>query len=167
MWVYVAIFFAKLVEVSLSTLRNVLVNRGEKLKGAILGFFEALIWILVVSNVLSSLAEDPIKVVIYCLAYALGNYIGVILESKLALGTALIQAVVGEDSSGELSAQLREKGFGVTTVKARGMQKTVDVLMIYLKRKCVKEAVLLINEKAPKALVTVNDVRQVRNGFIK
>lgn len=165
--IYLAIFAAKLVEVSLSTVRNVLVNRGEKLRGAIIGFFEVLIWIVVVSNVLDSLTEDPLKAIIYCLAFACGNYVGVIIEGKLALGTACIQAVVSEAQKDELSAALREKGFGVTIIQGQGMEQTVDVLMIYLKRKCVEEAIELIRQYGPTSMITVNDVRSLRNGFIR
>ena len=173
---YFAIFAAKLVEVSLATVRNVLVNRGEKLYGAMIGFFEVLIWIIVVSNVLSTLSEDPVKALVYCLAFACGNYAGVIIEGKLALGTACIQVMVTEEAEqvegheteeNELKNQLRSKGFGVTTVKAHGYAREVDIMMIYLKRKSVPEALELIRATTPAALVTVNDVRQIRNGFIR
>ncbi|MDL2295037.1 DUF5698 domain-containing protein [Ruminococcaceae bacterium OttesenSCG-928-D13] len=165
--IYVGIFLAKMIEVSLSTVRNVLINRGEKIRGAIIGFFEVLIWIIVVSNVLDSLSEDPLQAVIYCLAFACGNYLGVIIENKLAIGTACIQAMVTEDMKDELSDALRGRGFGVTIIQGQGMEQTVDVLMIYLKRKCLEEAIGLIREYCPTALITVNDVRQLRNGFIR
>ena len=165
--VYVGIFIAKLVEVALATVRNVLINRGEKLRGALIGFVEVLIWIVVVGNVLGSITEDPLKVLVYCLAFSCGNYVGVIIENKLAIGTACIQAVVAEEMKDELSAALREKGFGVTIIQGQGMESTVDVLMIYLKRKCVNEAIELIRGYCPSSMVTVNDVRHLKNGFIK
>ena len=166
--ILLAIFAAKMVEVSLATVRVVLINRGEKLRGAMIGFFEVLIWVIVVSNVLSNISENPLKVVVYCLAFSCGNYLGVIIENKLAIGTACIQAVVSEDDHAELTANLRERGFGVTTLKGQGMEEhTVDVLMIYLKRKCVPEAIGLIKQYSPTSMVTVNDVRQLKNGFIK
>lgn len=165
---YVGIFIAKLAEVSMGTVRVVLINRGEKLKGAAIGFVEILIWIVVVSNVLSSLSEDPIQAIIYALAYACGNYLGVILENKLALGTSCIQAVVDGDTRDELVDSLRKRGFGITVIQGEGMEHhTVYVLMIYLKRKCVPEAIELIRHYRPTAMITVNDVRQLRNGFIK
>jgi uncharacterized protein YebE (UPF0316 family) len=165
--IYLGIFAAKMVEVSLSTVRNVLINRGEKIRGAAIGFFEVLIWIIVVSNVLGSLTKDPFKVVVYCLAFSVGNYLGVIIENKLAIGTASIQAVVGEDAKEDLCALLRERGFGVTLIQGQGMEGTVDVLLIFLKRRCVPEAIGLIRQRQPHALVTVNDIRQLRNGFIR
>lgn len=167
MWIYFFIFFAKMVEVALATLRLVLVNRGEKLKGAFIGFFEVLLWVIVISNVLNGLSEAPLKLIIYCLAFATGNYLGVVIENKLAIGTACIQAVIGPDKKEELSEALRAKGFGVTNLVGEGKDGPVDVLMIYLKRKCLNEASAQIREFCPKALITVNDVRYLSNGFIK
>lgn len=183
--IYLVIFFAKLIEVALATVRNVLINRGEKLLGALIGFVEVMIWIIVVSNVLGSLSEDPLKALVYCLAFACGNYLGVIIEGKLAIGTALIQVMLAEeepeaetseaDSNGlsvatdhdDLKILLRDRGFGVTTVPAQGLDREVNIMMIYLKRKGVQEALDLIRSHTPQALVTVNDVRQMRNGFIR
>ena len=197
--IYLLIFFAKLIEVALATVRNVLINRGEKVFGAIIGFVEVMIWIIVVSNVLGSLAEDPIKALVYCLAFSCGNYFGVIIEGKLALGTACIQVMAVEEPTEELSVVdklkksisvtedgeiketgtaytapyinlktlLRDRGFGVTTVPAQGIDREVNIMMIYLKRKSVPEAIELIRANIPSALITVNDVRQIRGGFIK
>ncbi len=164
---YILIFTAKLVEVSLATVRNVLINRGEKLKGAAIGFFEVLIWVLVVGNVLSSITEDPIKVVVYCLAFAMGNYVGVIIENKLAIGTSCIQAVVNVEQVEEVGDAMRKQGFGVTRIKGEGRDGPVEVLMIFLKRKSLDEASQLIRGISPNALITVNDVRHLRNGYIR
>ncbi len=164
---YFLIFFAKLVEVSLATVRNVLIVRGEKVKGACIAFFESMIWVVVVSTVLQNVLEDPFKVVAYCLAYALGNYCGVILENKLAIGMACIQAVVSECKSDEVSRLMREQGFGVTILRGEGKDGPVDVLMIFLKRKAQREAINLIKSLCPAALITVNDVRHMRNGYMK
>ena len=167
MWIYLFIFFAKLVEVSLATIRNVLINRGEKVKGAFIGFFEVMLWVIVVSQVLDTLRENPWRLIVYCLAFALGNYVGVIIENKLAIGTACVQAVVGENQKLELGDALREKGFGVTFIQGEGKHGPVDVVMIYLKRKCVDEAITLIRQYSPDTLVTGNDVRQLLGGFVK
>lgn len=167
MLIYIAIFVAKLVEVSLATVRNVLINRGEKVKGSLIAFFEVMLWVLVVGNVLGTLTEDPFKVFVYCLAFALGNYVGVTIENKLAIGTASIQAVIDVSKRDELSSALREKGFGVTNVKGEGMEGEVGVMMIYLKRKCIEEASALIRSYNPNAFITVNDVRQMRNGYMR
>lgn len=164
---YILIFIAKLVEVSLATVRLVLVNRGEKLKGSIIGFFEILIWALVVSQVLTDLSEDPLKLVVYCLAFSFGNYIGVTIEGKLAIGTSCIQVLIREETKEPLCAALRESGYGVTAIKGEGKNGPMDVLMVVLRRKSIDAATEIIHHFSPKAVIMINDVRQFRNGFIK
>ncbi|PKM70762.1 MAG: hypothetical protein CVU93_00425, partial [Firmicutes bacterium HGW-Firmicutes-18] len=81
---YFIIFFAKIIEVSMSTIRIMFVAKGERGKAAIIAFFEIFIWIIIVSSVLTGLNEDPIRALVYCAAFAIGNYMGVFIESKLA-----------------------------------------------------------------------------------
>lgn len=164
---YFLIFIAKLVEVSLATIRTVLNSRGEKVKGALIGFFEVMIWVIAVDQVLKGLSENPMKLIIYCIAFSCGNFLGVTIEGKLAIGMACIQAIVNEERKEALTCALREKGFGITTIKGEGKNGPVDLLIVYMKRKCVKEATELIYEFSPKSLVVVNDVRQLSNGYIK
>ena len=164
---YVAIFLAKMLEVTIATLRNVLINRGIKLLGAFIGFFEILIWVIVVNNVLSTLTDDPLKVVVYCLAFACGNYLGVTLESKMAIGISCLQAMVPGGRKDEVSALMYAHGYAATFIQAQGAATTVDILVMYLKRKKVPEVIALIRDHYPDVLITVNDVRQLKNGFIK
>ena len=166
-WMYPIIFFGKIFEVSLGTVRIVLINRGEKLKGALIGFFEVLIWIFLVSDMLSTIAQDPIKVVVYCLAFACGNYVGVIIENKLAIGNACVWSVISGEHRETLEKALRGKGFGVTVTEGEGLKDKVYVFMIYLKRKQVEEATSIIRAAIPDAFLTVNDVRQVTRGYIR
>lgn len=164
---YLIVFLAKTVEVTLSTVRVVLASRGEKLKSAAIGFFEVLIWLLVVSYVLGSITQDPLKAFFYCLAFSCGIYLGIIVEGKLAIGTANIQVMVAEQAQQPLCEKLRGMGFGVTVVQGRGMETPVNILMIYLKRKHVPEAIGIIGEYSPSSMVTVNDVRHLRSGYIR
>ncbi len=164
--IYTGIFLAKLVEVSLSTVRIVLVGRGEKLKGTVIGFFEVLLWLVVTANVLSSVASDPFKILVYCAGFSCGIYLGMVIEDKLAIGTACIQAVVLPDGKGNLSQNLRQQGYGVTVMQGQGRDSVVEVLMIYVKRKSLPEATELIRSHNPNALITINDVRSLRNGFM-
>ena len=163
---YVIIFAAKLVEVACATVRVVLINRGEKLKGACIGFFEVLIWVTLAGNVLGSLTEDPLKMVVYAFAFSMGNYFGVMLEQKLAIGMASLQVIVADEDREELSNLLRKKGFGVTSLHGEGRDGPVNVLLIFVKRKLVPDAIALIRRRLPDAIVTVNDVRHLRNGYM-
>src|SRR6056297_2984534 len=113
---YTIIFFAKIFEVSIGTLRIVLVSKGQKAKAALIAFIECIIWVLVVSTVLVDITSDPVKVIIYCAAFAIGNYIGVSLENKLAMGLSSIQVITEVEEGNELAKLLRDNNFGVTVM---------------------------------------------------
>ena len=85
-WMYLFIFFGKIVEVAVATVRIVLINRGERVKGSITAFFEVSLWLVVTGTVLAGFQEDILRCVIFALAFALGNYAGSWIESKLAFG---------------------------------------------------------------------------------
>ena len=165
---YIIIFCAKIIEVSISTIRLVFINKGERVKGAILGFIEILIWLIVVSSVLNNITEDPIKVFIYAAAFSLGNYLGVTIESKIAVGLASIQVVVNEKSGKVLADILREQGYGVTIIEGKGKNESIKkLLFIQLKRKKIPDAVKLIKQHNPEAYITVNDIKSMLGGYIK
>lgn len=164
---YAIIFFAKIFEVSIGTLRIVLVSKGQKAKAALIAFVECIIWVLVVSTVLVDITSDPIKVVIYCAAFAIGNYIGVTLENRLAMGLSSIQVITEVEEGNELAKLLRDNNFGVTVMKGEGKEKEKEILVLHLKRKRITEAVNLIHSQIENALITVNEVKVVRGGYIK
>ena len=165
---YIVIFIAKIVEVTLMTVRGVLINKGEKLIGAIIAFVEVFIWVIVVSAVLTNITEDPMKILIYCSAFALGNYLGVILENKLAVGLATLQAVLPDENGEEVAQLLRDSGFGVTILEGKGINDIKkDMLIVMLKRKRINEAIGIINSQIPGALITINDVKNLRGGYIR
>jgi uncharacterized protein YebE (UPF0316 family) len=165
---YIIIFCAKIVEVSISTIRMVYINKGERVKGAVLGFIEILIWLIVVSSVLNNITEDPIKVFIYAAAFSLGNYIGVTIESKIAVGLASIQVVVSEETGQILAEILRDESYGVTIIEGKGKDDNKKILLfIQLKRKKIPDAVKIIKQTAPQAYITVNDIKSMVGGYIK
>jgi len=164
---YAIIFCAKIFEVSIGTLRIVLVSKGQKVKAAMIAFIECIIWVLVVSTVLVDITSDPVKVVIYCAAFAIGNYIGVSLENRLAMGLSSIQVITDLEEGNELAQLLRDNNFGVTVMKGEGKEKEKEVLILHLKRKRITEAVNLIHSQIEHALITVNEVNVLRGGYIK
>jgi uncharacterized protein YebE (UPF0316 family) len=132
---YLGIMVAKIVEVSLMTVRVVLVTKGEKVVGAIIGFFEVILWIYIASLAMDGISENPAKAVFYALGFALGNYFGIKLEEWLGIGVSEIQTIVKEEEGQELVALLREKGFAVTVVKGQGRTSARDVLFMFVQRK--------------------------------
>jgi len=165
---YIVIFLAKIIEVTISTIRLVYINKGEKIKGTMLAFIEISIWLVVVSSVLTNIAADPMKALVYAVAFSLGNYIGITIESKIAVGLVSIQAVVNEESGQILADVLREQGFGVTIMDGKGKNDSKkNLLFIQLKRKRITEAIAIIKESAPNSYISVNDIKSMTGGFVK
>ncbi|WP_094762814.1 DUF2179 domain-containing protein [Dethiosulfatibacter aminovorans] len=164
---YFLIFFAKIFEVSISTIRIMFVSRGDKMKASFIAFFEILLWIVVVSSVLKGLSEDPIKAIIYSAAFTIGNYIGITLEEKMAVGLTTIQAITKEGEGREAAQLLRDNNFGVTVIKGEGRECTREILLIHLKRKRTQEAVDLLNSQLDNAVISINAVKIIRGGYIR
>ena len=165
-WIYVFIFFGKIIEVSTSTLRLVLISRGERTVGSIVAIVEIALWLVVTGTVLTGFQTDLMKVIVFVAAFAIGNFIGSWLEEKLALGLSQIQVIVhAKDDECKLVDVLREKGFGVTTLEVYGMEDTRYMLWLILKRKMAKETLALIEKTCSNALITIGDV-EAKGGYI-
>ncbi len=167
--VYLTIFAGKILEVSLGTLRLVLINRGERLIGACIALVEITLWLVIAGSVLADYQSDPWKMVAYALAYALGNYVGSWLEEKLAFGLCSIQAIVMDEKTGdEICSGLRKNGFGVTQLTTHGMDgEDRYLIMCTLRRKLSHEALAIIQQADNSAVITVSDVKSQRGGYLR
>ena len=154
----VLIFLARIVDVSMGTLRIVFISRGVKVAAAVLGFFEILIWLLAISQIMKNLTS-PWHYLAYASGFSLGNYVGLTIEQNLRIGTQLLRIMTREDSS-ELVSALIFRGYGVTTVDAQGSTGPVKVVFTVIRRKDIDDALQIIDRHAPKAFYTVEDIRQ-------
>lgn len=167
-WLYLFIFIGKMIEVTVDTLRIMFIGKGKRMSGAIFGFISVVLWIILVNSVLTNISEDPLKAVIYCVAYGCGIYLGTTLESQLAVGLTSIQIVLNCEQVEELGAVLRDEGFGVTLLEGHsvnGMKR--GLVFVQLRRKRVPEAIRIARGICDDAVISVSDVRQVRGGFFR
>ncbi len=162
---YVAIFLAKILEVSLMTVRTVLITRGEKVYGSVIGFIEVVIWLYVVGAVLVGIKDDPIRMIVYAFGFACGNYLGSFLEEKLALGVLTINIIASKENGEKIAAILREKNIGVTGIAAEGITEIRKMLIIHAKRKRKNEIIKLIEGSDIKCVISINDTRTVYGGY--
>lgn len=163
--IYIGIVLAKIVEVSMQTVRIVLITKGERKIGAFIGFFEVSLWLVLVSTVLNNIMENPLKIVAYALGFALGNFIGSMVEEKIGIGSAEIQAIVKAEHGPMLSSALREQGFAVTMMNGEGKNHPRNILLLYVPRKKVKRCVALIRETQENSVITVSDKKPIYGGF--
>ena len=162
---YVMIFFAKVMEVSLATTRIVLITRGVKIIGSLIGLVEVLIWVMLVSTVLKDITSDPFKLVAYALGFSVGNYVGSIFEQKLGIGTVRIEAIVMEEHGLELANRIRAKGFAVTVMEGDGMNFKRNILLMNIPRKNHQEVARMIKEFQDNVVITINDIKPAYGGY--
>jgi len=159
------IFFARIIDVSLGTIRMILVIRGSKLPAAIIGFFEILVYTLALGLVIGAL-DNPVKLIVFCSGFALGILVGTYIEEGLALGYLGLQATIDREHASIIS-ELREEGYPVTCWEATGKAGYKYVLNILVKRNLAKVVADKIYDKDPSAFVIFIEPKQFRGGYIK
>ena len=162
------IFCARILDVSLGTLRTIYIIRGSRILGPFLGFFEVLIWLTAVSGVFMHL-DQWYNIVAYAAGFATGNAVGVLIEHKLAIGMQAIR-LISRTQSAAVAAGLRLAGFAVTEVKGRGMTGPVSVSYVVVPRKDTSKVIGAACSIDPDVFCTVEDIRSTslsayRNGL--
>jgi len=157
------IFGARICDVSLSTMRTLLIVRGHRLYAALIGFFEVIIYIAALSKIFSDL-NNPLNLVVYAAGFATGNIIGSLIEEKLAVGTLTVQ-VITLKSPHELTERLRNLGYGVTVIEGQGREGKHYINQIILRRKDVPKLRKEIDDWDREAFWTVFDARSTRGGI--
>ncbi len=168
-WVYIVIFIGKVMEVSLCTLRIVLINRGERVKGSLIAIIEITLWLIIASSVLEGWKNDIGKAIAYALAYAGGNYVGSWLDDMLAFGLSSLQIVVPTlEETKKLATYLQSQGYGVTSIDVKGRDANNHyMLLLMIKRKLLKSVMDEIQQTCPDAMITVSDIKTVRGGYMR
>jgi len=160
------IFILKAVEVSIATLRSILINKGYRKQGTLLSFVEVLLWTFVASRVIMGMVDAPIKGIMYSLGFSVGVYVGSMIESYIAMGRVMIQAIVSMEQTIPITTSLRDKGYAVTTMEAQGRDSLKSVLIIFANRKGKEEIVRDIHKLDETAMIITNDITNLQGGTI-
>ncbi|MFH0892995.1 MAG: DUF2179 domain-containing protein [Bacteroidota bacterium] len=159
----ILIFLSRILDQSIGTLRLIFVSKGFKILAPVLGFFEVVIWLVAVSQIMKHL-DNVMCYVAYGGGFAMGNYIGIILDERMSIGTVLVR-IVPKSDTGDLIAHLRGSGFGVTSMNAEGMSGPVKIIFSIINRKDLSRYVALIKEHNPQEFFTIEDVKTVSEGY--
>lgn len=159
------IFFARIMDVSIGTLRLIFVSKGYKFYAPLLGFFEVIVWLLAIGQIMQHL-DNFLCYIAYGLGFATGNFLGILLDEKMSLGTVLIRVVPKMDTT-NLINQLRENNFGASLVDIEGMTGKLKMIFTIVKRKDLKEVLGLIQEHNPQSFVTIEDVKTAKEGYFR
>jgi len=158
----VLIFFARIADVTIGTMRIIFVARGMKIVAPVLGFFEILIWLTAIGQIFANLT-NYVNYIAYAAGFAAGNYIGILVEEKIAMGLAVVRIITQRDAT-SLIGTLRSSGYGVTVMDAQGMAGPGKVIFTVVRRKNVPDVVRKVHEISPKAFYSVEDVRHAAEG---
>jgi len=157
------IFFARVIDVTLGTLRIIFVSRGKRYLAPLLGFVEVLIWVAVISQLVRG-ANNIVAYLAYAAGFAAGNFIGMFIEDKLAIGTLIIRVII-QNHAEELVTNLRAAGFGVTNVDAEGASGPVKLIYTIVRRRDLAEVICIIHHEHPNAFVSIEEARSTREGI--
>jgi uncharacterized protein YebE (UPF0316 family) len=157
------IFSARVADVSIGTVRVIFIARGMKYLAPVVGFFEVLIWLLAIGQIMKNLS-NPVCYIAYASGFAMGNYVGMLIAEKLSLGVVLLRVVTKKDSV-ELLRSLSSANYGVTSVDGQGANGTVKVIFTIVPRKEVASVVGLIEKFNPKAFYTIEEIGLAEKGI--
>lgn len=160
---YLFIFFARIIDVSMATVRTLMIVKGKRGYASLIGFFEVIIYITALGKVVSGLNNIG-NLMAYALGFACGNYFGSYIEEKIALGNLTAQIVMKERRP-DIVQKLRESGFGVTVIEGYGKEGVREVLNITLKRKDLKKLNEIIEDYSENLFITVSETRHIKGGY--
>lgn len=153
------IFFARVCDVSLGTIRIIFISKGIKYLAPVVGFFEILIWIMAISQIMQNLS-NVYYYLFYASGFAMGNFVGIILDEKLSIGNVIVRIITRHDAV-ELVNALKQLKFGITVLDAEGSKGQVKVIFSVVKRQNVANVIKLVKKYNPQAFYSVEDIRFV------
>jgi uncharacterized protein YebE (UPF0316 family) len=156
------IFFARVCDMSLDTIRVIFMSKGIQYLPAIIGFFEVIIWLVAIGQVMNNLT-NAVCYIAYGAGFATGTFVGMALEEKLSLGLTSVRIIVKEDPS-ELVQFLRSHNYGVTSIDAEGGTGKVKMVFTIIKRQDLQHVVGIIKDFNPNAFYSIEEVKSVAEG---
>ena len=154
---------ARITDVSLGTVRIIFVSKGIKVSAALLGFFEVIIWLLAIGQVMQNLT-NWVNYIAYGAGFGLGNYVGIKMEERISIGYVIVR-IITRKTANELIAYLKESGHRYTIIDAISDEGPVNVVFMPIKRREVKNMIRKVREYNPRAAYTVEDLRSVSGQF--
>lgn len=158
------IMSARIVDVTIGTLRIIFIAKRKVILAPLLGFFEVLIWLLAIQQIFNNL-NNFVCYLAYASGFGLGNYIGMVVEKRLALGLEMIRIITRTDAN-KLIENLKYFGNGITIVNGYGSNGPVKIIFTVIPRKIINEVLKMINKFDPSAYYTVENIDSARDGVI-
>jgi uncharacterized protein YebE (UPF0316 family) len=156
------IFFARVFDVTLGTLRIIFTARGKRRLAPLLGFIEVFVWVAVISQMVRGV-NHVVAYLGYAAGFAAGNYVGMWIEDRLALGTVILRIILTQDGA-TLVQRLHEADFGVTQVDGQGANGPVKLIYTIVRRKDLAAVLEIIHQVVPNVFISIEEVRSTEAG---
>lgn len=157
---------AKIVEISIQSLKTCMMVKGQRIKAAGLGFLECGIWGLVISTIISTLGDNLLLLLFYCTGYAAGLFLGSTIEGKIALGTSNLELIANAENTEAITAYLRDNNRGYTVFEGHGSKDKMNMIFIVLSR---RETALVLKDVRQlcdnKVFVVTTEVSKYAGGY--
>jgi len=157
------IFFVRVINVAIDTVRMLTVMRGMKFLSFILGIGQSLLYVAALSQVLNNL-DNIVLMLAYAIGFAAGSLLGMLIEERLAFGFVHITVISTRHGKG-IAKHLRKHGHAVTEIAAMGKDGPVTMLECNVRRKFMKEVSTIIRESDEKAFITTRDITPLHRGY--
>jgi uncharacterized protein YebE (UPF0316 family) len=157
------IFSLRVVDVSMGTVRTIMIMRGMRKWAALIGFVEVSIWVMAISRVIGNV-DNVLSVIGYGGGFATGTLLGMWIENKLALGHVDIR-IISMTKGQEIARQIRRAGYGATQIQAEGQSGPVYVTSVVTPRRQMSDVIRLVNKVDATAFVTVEEARRIVRGY--
>lgn len=159
------IFCARIIDMTLGTMRIIAVNRGLKKIAPLIGFFEVMTWIVVVRQVIVEM-NNPLWFIAYGLGFAAGNYVGIFMSEKMSMTNVLVRIMTQSDSK-KLIKNLEKEGYKVTVIKTQYKNHEGSMMFTNVHSSELDETIKIIKKHNPNAVYSVEDVRRVSNELFR
>ncbi|MBO5415576.1 MAG: DUF2179 domain-containing protein [Clostridia bacterium] len=157
---------AKIVEITIQSLKTCMMVKGQRLKAAGLGLLECTIWGLVISTIIGTLGDNLFLLAFYCIGYATGLFLGSTIENKIALGTSNLELIANDDSTEKIIAYLKENNRGYTVFDGYGSTDKMNMIFIVIPRKETPKMLKEIRRVCDnKVFVVASEVSKYAGGY--
>ena len=157
---------AKIIEITIQSLKTCMMVKGQRLKAAGLGFIECTIWGLVISTIIGTLGDNLFLLAFYCAGYATGLFLGSTLENKIALGTSSLQLIANDEYTAKIIDYLQQNSRGYTVFEGHGSTDKMNMIMIVLPRRDATPMLKQIRKICQNnVFVVVDDVNKYAGGY--
>lgn len=157
---------AKIVEITIQSLKTCMMVKGQRLKAAGLGLVECAIWGLVISTIIGTLGDNLFLLAFYCVGYATGLFLGSTIESKIALGTSNLELIASDESTEIITAYLKERNKGYTVFAGQGSTDKMNMIFIVLPRRETPKMLREIRAACDnKVFVVASEVSKYAGGY--